>query len=212
MFNRIHSLLLVAAIGIIAACSSHPANDPPVPTSNVPSTETPPTPSANPVASPDPTPTVNGNVVANTPSTTVTEPVPDAGTDGAVDAGSDSAAVDAGPKPPSTQKECIAACEGKYPAATANNKLLDACMLGISCNAVCDGLAPNAPLVGPTPPVAPAPPVCDTSKGWSITTAAVACSDCLAANCCKQWNDIYATQDGQDLSTCASACYVAFKN
>ena len=143
------------------------------------------------------------------PSVTAT----DAGQSNVADGGTPSPAVDdSGVSSPTTQAECVAVCEAKYPTAAAENKLLDSCMLGPICGTVCNDLGTSKDLVSPSVDAGVA---CDTDKAnsWKIATTSILCSNCLAQNCCHQWIAIYGdTTQGQPLSTCSDGCFSSFKN
>ncbi len=127
--------------------------------------------------------------------------------------GPDGSSVDAGPKAPSNQAECIVACEGQHPTSAKLNHTLDTtCLLGGACEPVCNGLG-TGKLFQPTVDE-DAGVQCDTAKAnsYPITTPSAACSTCLANTpaCCTLWISIFSSVDGQALNTCSNKCYVDF--
>ncbi len=114
---------------------------------------------------------------------------------------------------PTNQATCVAACEVKFPKAAAENKSLDACMLGTACGAVCNDLGTSGKNFTPTVD-SDAGAVCNTDKAnsWAIQLHTQACADCVASHCCTLWTTIYGSTDGQGLSQCSTACFTQFKN
>lgn len=138
---------------------------------------------------------------------TTTPPPGEDGGPGVVQPGQDAAA-------PQTLATCIAACSAKYPAASVQNKQLDAtCFLGGACEPVCNDLKAGKNFL-PDAPVGDAGVVCDTVKANSfpISTPSLECSNCLANNagCCALWIQIFSSSQGQGLNDCSNTCYSSF--
>lgn len=159
-----------------------------------------------------------------TPANETTDPAvtPSSNSDGGdtttaadVDGSSGPAVVDAGPKVPTNQAECVAACEAKYPKSAAQNKTLDnTCFVAGTCEPVCDNLVAGKNY---QPTVVPdAGPVCDTVKAnsYPVSTPSQACSDCVATTpaCCNLWIAIFSSDDGKALNACSNTCFSTFKN
>lgn len=127
----------------------------------------------------------------------------------------DGGSKDAGPKPPTNQAECIAACEVQFPKAAATAKKVDQCFVAGACEPVCNNLG-NAKEFFEPDLAADGTMVCDTKKASSdpIVTGSKDCSNCIAGNveCCGLWTSIFGSIDGRGLSMCANACYTKFKN
>lgn len=129
---------------------------------------------------------------------------------------SDAGGNDVAPKEPTNQAECLTACEAKYPTAAADSHQLDnTCFFGAACGAVCDNLGSGENHT----PSADAGAMCDTAKAGSYPIAvpggdrAQGCADCLASTptCCTLWIKIFSSAEGQQLNSCANACWSKFK-
>jgi hypothetical protein len=182
--NRFLSVFSLGLVAVLACSTGDPAK-----------------PNAGPVVEPGPAP---GEEPGNT-DPNVTDPSP---TDsGVADSSKDS---DAGPKAPTNQKECIAACEAAAPTAAAQNHDLDnLCFFG-TCGAVCNNLGQGESKY----PDGASALACDTAAAGSypIGTPSQACSNCLASTpaCCTLWIAIFGSAEGQGLSKCAHDCWANF--
>lgn len=141
-------------------------------------------------------PTTNSDETDSGMNTTTDGSTEDAGT-----------ATDAAPKTPTNQAECVAACEAKYPDAATKSKLIDACFTG-KCAADCDGVAYTGKLYQPD--VDGGSDCTTKAKSDPIAVASVACANCVATLCCKEWTDVFATDSGRALNACSVACYTQF--
>ncbi len=155
----------------------------------------------------DPAPTGTNNPPPDTSTSSSsgdnTAPPVDAGNGSS---SSSSSSSSGSPPPVETLDSCVKSCADKYPTADQKDKTLTACMLGPQCVSVCDNLTGNGKEF---PPADEAGIACDTAKAGSfaISTPSADCSSCLAQNCCAQWISLYADPLGQELNSCAIACF-----
>ena len=180
--------LLVVLLGlsaVIFACSSKSGDD---------NSGSPNTPQTN-------SETTNDGTEPGTPSSESPVTVTDSGT-------KQDAAQDAGPKVPTNQAECLAACVAKHPEGKVKADAIAACWTA-SCNPSCtmmpDRLDHN---VSP----ADAGATCGVPE-LPILVPSQGCAECTQTNCCTQWAECFSglQADCTLLNQCASDCWTQFK-
>ena len=188
---RFYAVVLSSLMCVMVACSSA-KNDPPSPAPVPTPTEQPPnTPIDTP---PTDTPPTNNDSDASVPT------------------------LDAAPRAPTNQAECITACEAAHPTSAALSHKLDAtCYLAGVCEPVCNNVPPGKNFPPTNDADAAAPVACpgQFAEGVDpIMTPSAECSTCLAntPDCCKLWVDIFGSADGRALNKCAVKCFTDFKN
>jgi hypothetical protein len=97
--------------------------------------------------------------------------------------------------PSSAISDCIAACEGKWPAAATLGRAIDQCW-SQSCSSTCQGIGTGGAL-GPD----------HGSCKTDVKTPSAACSTCTVQHCCAVWDACFSNADCVALNACSIACY-----
>jgi hypothetical protein len=157
--------------------------------------------STNPPTQTNPEQVGNGTEPTN-PSDNPSTPTSDAGT-----SVQDSGNADTGPKAPTNQAECLAACEASHPEGKVKADAITACW-----TAKCDPSCTHMPDRGPTN-VRPATEtkVCGVDY-LPILTPSPSCSQCTHDECCTEWAECFSglQADCVKLNECAQSCWTKF--